>query len=331
MKLSKCFSLFLIGVFATAGEAASAGGRVVAIDDSPVFGLDLQTRTGVKWNQAPIVDLRNDATTPLALGFDLNLGGNIVSKGASSLVAGEDGTLTFNASGATAPNGIKLFGEMELFLNAPYAHPGSVSDPRTFRAAYGSNDFRFYPLGNFVSSTGNFLEQPYRDNVPIPDGLNRAHRFTWFGLTTERETCLGPELNAIVDFLNPLATFAGTACRNYQTLDRYFGQIDIIDVGTREDGDFNLFIALGYENTTPLIGTYFFCANGLRDCEGGQANYPTDHRSGFNFGSQNYFATSTEINNRTFLSEFRFRGGVACAVLADGSCTTSFGDTGSNP
>jgi hypothetical protein len=305
-----------------------AGGRNVLIDDSPVFGFDLQVRTGVKWNQSPIVDLRNDGSTPLTLGFDLNLGGNIVLKGAGSLIAGEDGTLNFNALGATTPNRIKLFGELELFSNAPYAHPGSVSDPYVFRAAYGTNDLRFYPLGNFVSSTGNFLEAPFVANVPIPDGLNRAHRYTWFGLTTEQETCLGPQLAEIIESPNRPATFSGTACSNYLTLDRYFGQIDIVDVGTRDDGDFNLFIALGYENTTPLLGTYFYCTYGRRDCEGGQAQYPSDHLSGFNLGSQGYFATSAEINNRTFLSEFRFRGGVACAVLADGSCTQNFGDVG---
>jgi hypothetical protein len=281
--------------------------------------------------------LRGDTRGTVSIQFALSAGGvNIpFGGGGERLIASENGILAFgsqtDASGK-ATNYISLFGATDLASK-------ETSGGASYYPSVGIGTQRSYQLGTFSAVSGDYLN-PRNNSLGryspfdiYPEGYNRVQRYTWFGLTTDGDSCSSEVIQIAVN--DRATSFAGTACADYLTKPHYFGQIETRDakdypgdpgssqrdVGSRTDGDFDLFIGLGFDQTFQKI---FFCPDGSIACSGNSNTYPDAAIGGFHIGNQEYFFTASQVINGTFLNEFRFRNGVACAVLADNSCSGNF-------
>jgi hypothetical protein len=338
MKKIKIFnSLILTGLLGVT-SAAFGIGRTVTIDDAPGFNssIDQQVR-GIQWNSnigGNFQDMRNDGTLVQSATFDLKIGTSTIATG-QSFLATENGQLYFGDQSVPLANRgfVSLFQGTNLYSSSPTQYKTSVGIPST---QFG------YSLGEFGSANGTLL-QPTGLNVGPPfDGLapggeNRINHFVWFGLTGEVDPCSSATIEAVYD--NPGTynnSYTGTPCANHVTTPRYFGSIDIVDVGTREDGDFDLLLNFGTPYTFRANPTTFTGAfSPARSLFGssplgllgayspGGLYFPTDFAqtigptstSGFILGNQKFEFDTYDANSSPY--EFRFRGGVACAVIYD--------------
>jgi hypothetical protein len=317
------------------GVSVSFGiGRTVAIDDVPTFnGPSVKRILGVDWNRTTPenVDMRNDGSAAQALTFGLRFGATTLSAGTLT-TSTENGSVYFgDQSLPPADRGlISLFAGKDLYGSSPTQYYSSI--------AIFPNSYSGYSLGEFGISSGSLLG-PYvpgaTENPPFPPfsatdiapgGENRITRFTWFGMTDALDTCSSFVITSIYNRNGP---FGGTPCANHQTTQRYFGQITLEDVGTREDGDFNLFLAFGEPyvfNTLSATGGFFAQRATLfptvRSQSFGvdlatvnaQTVGPTS-TSGFILGNQKFEFGTYDAGSSPV--EFRFRGGIACAVSYD--------------
>jgi hypothetical protein len=313
-------------------------GRTVTIDDVPTFNGPSDKRIlGVDWRRTTPenVDIRNDGSVSQALTFGLRFGATTLAAGTLTSST-ENGSLYFGDQ-ALAPTDrglISLFAGKDLYGSSPTQYYSSI--------AIFPNTYSGYSLGEFGISTGSLLG-PYvpgpTDNPPYPpysatdiapDGANRITRFTWFGMTDVLDTCSSFDITSIYNRNGP---FGGTPCANHQTTPRYFGQITLEDVGTREDGDFNLFIAFGepyvFNSLGPTEGYFAQRATlfpTVRSQSFGvdlatvnaQTVGPTS-TSGFILGNQKFEFGAYDAGSSPV--EFRFRGGVGCAVSYDAAGT----------
>jgi hypothetical protein len=332
-KISIQMLAFVVG-FLCAVSVSYGIGRTVAIDDVPTFnGPSVKKILGVDWNRTTPenVDVRNDGSVAQALTFGLKFGATNLAAGTLT-TSTENGNIYFGDP-ALAPSDrglISLFAGKDLYGSSPTQYYSSI--------AIFPNSYSGYSLGEFGISSGSLLG-PYvpgaLENPPYPTfsatdiapgGENRITRFTWFGMTDVLDTCSSSDITSIYNRNGP---FGGTPCANHQTTPRYFGQITLEDVGTREDGDFNLFIAFGEPyvfNTLSATEGYFAQRATLfptvRSQSFGvdlatvnaQTVGPTP-TSGFILGNQKFeFGTYDSGSSPV---EFRFRGGIACAVSYD--------------
>jgi hypothetical protein len=313
---------------------AFGGTRTVAIDDVPTFnGPSVKRILGVDWNRTTPenVDMRNDGSAAQALTFGLRFGATTLSAGTLT-TSTENGSVYFGDQSLppTDRGLISLFAGKDLYGSSPTQYYSSI--------AIFPNSYSGYSLGEFGISSGSLLG-PYvpgaTENPPFPPfsatdiapgGENRITRFTWFGMTDVLDTCSSSDITSIYNRNGP---FGGTPCANHQTTPRYFGQITLEDVGTREDGDFNLFLAFGepYVFNTLSATEGFFAQRAtlfptVRSQSFGvdlatvnaQTVGPTS-TSGFILGNQKFEFGS--YDSGTSPVEFRFRGGIACAVSYD--------------
>ena len=255
-------SILAIALFTVSGFAIGAG-RNVAIDDSPGFDSTGKIIRGISWRETsprgsvstpPALDLRGDGSLVQPTTFNLNFGTVNVLAGQSAMVTENgqlylgDQSLPLNQRGQ-----ISLFAGKDLFASAPGQYTASVGISGTY---FG------YSLGEYVGARGDLLQQvgtvtvggqtfpEYSPTVVAPDGAGRISRFTWFGMTDAPDSCSTSKLLNI--YSNPAIynnSFVGTDCYAHLTTPRYFGQVTLVDVGTREDGDFDLYLDYG----TPTI------------------------------------------------------------------------------
>ncbi len=294
-------------------------GRKIVTDDASGFNsASVQATSGVQWTAARTSDVRalpngDQPVVDVSTSFTLRSGAMVIPGNSAEMVATEDGQLFFGGAPGTpsiTPNFISLFRGANLVSGAPYNYRESVG-------VLSSNGLKGYRLGEFSQASANGLAQRpsggFNPNANDPTKYGFQKRVTWFGLTDDYDQCSAEQL----DLANGM--IQGTACDNYARLPRYFGQVELHDVGTKDDGDFDLFIGLGYGGTV-------YAPDGTQVAGyGNTLGYPsTATGGGFQLGNQAYFFTSAEVNNGTFLSEFHFRNGVACAVQADGSCSGNF-------
>ncbi len=299
---------------------AQAAGRNVAIDDSTGFNsAAVQAASGIQWNVARPSDV-NIAADGSQLGawagssFVLQGGRTVIGAGLRTAAAFEDGLMYFGGAEATptlTPNYISLFGGANLVSGDPFNYRESVGVPYDGLLRGG------YRLGEFSMANANrLLPIPFGGfdpNANDPNGYGALRRLTWFGLTDRVDDCSASQL----DFAN--GNLAGTVCQNYESLPRYFGQIELRDFGAEEDGDFDLILRLGY-------GGLVYAPDGMQTSGyGNTLLYPASASGGgFNIGNQAYFFTAAEARSGEIYSEFHFRNGIACAVQFDGSCSGNF-------
>jgi hypothetical protein len=261
----------------------SAGNRTVAIDDAPGLG-----NTGWVWNNylpggGGVVspDVRHDGVASQAIGFNLQIGANAFV--ANTPIYGyENGVLSIGgALSATAFSPTSSLGN----LNAASGSPAFVVAPfyaNLFSAApgtypeYGAGEFHNGEMSLITGTklvsdgAGGFLPASAAND-------NRGLRVSWFGLTGQPDTGQSNNL-------------------------RSYGQIDFLDVGTREDGDFDLLISIGLP--------------------GEASSYPAGGLGGFSLGNQFYQFTSAAVNAGVWLDVIEFRSGVGRAVNANGQSVT---------
>jgi hypothetical protein len=332
----KTSSAWIVGIITIGASSVAFCGtsRTVTIDDVPTFnGPSVKRILGVDWNRTTPenVDMRNDGSAAQALTFGLKFGATTLAAGTLT-TSTENGNVYFgDQSLAPTDRGlISLFAGKDLYGSSPTQYYSSI--------AIFPNSYSGYSLGEFGISSGSLLGPyvpgatetppypPFSATDIAPGGENRITRFTWFGMTDVVDTCSSFDITSIYDRNGP---FGGTPCANHQTTPRYFGQITLEDVGTREDGDFNLFLAFGepyvFNTLSPTEGYFAQRATlfpTVRSQSFGvdlatvnaQTVGPTS-TSGFILGNQKFEFGSYDSGSSPV--EFRFRGGIACAVSYD--------------
>ena len=337
MNKSKLFDWVIFGSLSLWVSAAFGIGRTVTIDDVAEFdgGLTRQAR-GTSWTALTpeTLSLQGNEATPLPLGFDLKIGASLIAQG-NSVRATEDGQLFLSGSNAAGPTSgiISLFAGKDLFASSAAQYTSSVG-------LLGTN--RGYSLGEFKASAGNYLAvvppgvgpgfypvPTFDPNVVAPDGSARISRFSWFGMTDVTDTCNSSFLTTYAS--NPTAfgnSYAGTGCAQHLATPRYFGQITLIDVGSREDGDFDLFLNYGtpfvaiggpfsvnFVDRKTLFGQSPVTFGGLPSPTQYAETVGPTSTSGFILGNQKFEFGTYDAGSSPY--EFRFRGGVACSVTYD--------------
>jgi hypothetical protein len=316
----RLLAVSLLGLCLTQPAFAQTGRRVITDDATGFNAAAVQQTTGVKWNVARPFDVSAQPNGDqfgawAGTAFALRGGNTVIGPGLTTSAAYEDGQMFLGGDPGTptlTPNFISLFQGANLVSGTPFNYRESVGAPNN---GIGQGGYR---LGEFSVASANGLALlpnggGYDPNTNDPAQFGFRRRLTWFGLTDDVDPCSAQQL----DLAN--GNIAGTACDKYATLARYFGQIELHDVGTKDDGDFDLFIGLGYGGT-------MYAPDGTQvSGYGNTSGYPgTATGGGFRIGNQEYFFTSAQVNNGSFLSEFHFRNGVACAVQADGTCSGDF-------
>jgi hypothetical protein len=226
-------------------------------------------------------DVRNDGVASQAIGFNLKIGSNAFA--ANTPIYGyENGVLsiggalsapafspTSSLGNLSAASGSSAFVVAPFYANLFSAAPGTYPE-------YGAGEFHNGEV-SLVTGTklvsdgaGGFLPASAAND-------NRGLRLSWFGLTGQPDN---GQPNTI----------------------RSYGQIDFLDVGTREDGDFDLLISIGLP--------------------GEASSYPAGGLGGFALGNQFYQFTSAAINAGVWLDVIEFRGGVGRAIDANGQSVT---------
>jgi hypothetical protein len=300
--------------------ANAAGSRRVVTDDATGFNSTLvRAASGIQWSVARPYDVNlgsGGVQTGAWAGtaFALRGGSTIISSGLLNALAIEDGTMFLGGAEQTptvTPNFISVFRGADLTAGDPYSYRESVGVPEG--PLVGG-----YRLGELSVANANRLLPAangagFDPNANDPNGFGALRRITWFGLTDGVDNCNAAQL----DFAN--GNIAGTVCADYETRARYFGQIELHDVGTKEDGDFNLFLGLGY-------GGLIYAPDGTQVANYGNTNqYPsTATGGGFRIGNQQYLFSAAEARSGEIFTEFRFRNSLACAVQSDGSCSGDF-------
>ncbi len=226
-------------------------------------------------------DVRADGSASQSIGFVMKIGGQTF--GAKTAVNGyENGVLSIGsplASGAYAPasslGNLAAQNGSTAFVFAPFYSELFSAAPGTYEE-YGTGEFR---NGEVSLITGSKLAADGAGGY-LPVGSadeNRGLRVSWFGLTAQP------------DGANPFAT-------------RYYGQIDFLDVGTRDDGDFDVLIRLGLP--------------------GEDLTMPAGALSGFSLGDQRYAFSANATNNAGWFDWIHFRGGIATSIDVDGKVVT---------
>jgi hypothetical protein len=314
--------------FLSSASFAQSGRRVVT-DDGPGFNdRNVQEASGIWWqNFFGGDDLRNDGVVSGGRHwFAMQLGTSFISKDNVELLYSENGNIQVMDKSSGQKGLLELFAGADLVSAAPGSYLSSIGTP---------GDGLGYRLGEVFDASASRLEPDPAGGYQAfnvrtsPDGTGLLRRYTWFGLTEGSDICNQAGIQLVVS--GGLNTFAGTQCADYLTRARYFGQVEFVDVGTAEDGDFDIFVGLGLGNFPNI----FYCPDGSRLCDGNVNGFPTGATGGgFDFGGQRYVYTASEVLNRENFSHFQFRSGIGCAVASNGICiplSDLDGSTGSVP
>jgi hypothetical protein len=278
-------TLIAVSILLVAQSAVGQVGRKIVTDDAAGFG-----NTGWAWENylpgggaVPSPDVRNDGFGTHDIGFNLRVGTQLFGT-TTPIYAYENGVLAIGAplagsapSAGDSLSGLQTTGGNAAMVVAPVFADLHAAAPGTY-PEYGTGEFH---LGEVSLLSGSKLRADGAGGyLPATEAdAYRGLRVSWFGLTAQ-----------------PDSTVADPS--------RYFGQIDFLDVGTREDGDFDLLIRIG--------------------ASGEPSAYPLNALGGFALGNQFYQFSAAAVNNQGWFDLISFRNGIAYATAVNGD-TVTFG------